>query len=268
MAIIQAYLSADDAQTVLTAVQAVADRMRATAPPGQRRTADQWRADALVALCATVLAGRRRRGDRPVAGWDGYLPRWHGRRPSIQVTVALSTLLGLDNQPGELAGHGPIPAPLARHLAADPTGTWHRLVTDPLGQLLDYGRTTYKPPADLRDHVIARDQTSRFPGDHRDARRCDLDHRIRWTDGGHTNAANLQALSRRAHFAKDDAGWTVELTTDGTHHWTSPLGRSYDVPADTYPIDHTLDPSDQQEQSEVNSTDHTTVDDQDDAPPF
>jgi len=40
----------------------------------------------------------------------------------VHVTVALSTLLGLDEQPGELAGHGPIPAVLARRLAADPTG--------------------------------------------------------------------------------------------------------------------------------------------------
>ena len=86
-------------------------------------------------------------------------------RPAIQVTVAASTLLGLDEQPGELAGHGPIPASVARRLAADPTGTWRRLLTDPAtNTLLDYGRTTYRPPKDLTDHVIARDQTCTFPG--------------------------------------------------------------------------------------------------------
>src|SRR4051812_13759952 len=240
MAIIQAYLSADDAQTVMTAVQAVADRMRVTAPPKVKRTADQWRADALVALSAAALTGRHRRGN-PIAGWDGYLPRWHGRRPSIQVTVALSTLLRMDDQPGELAGHGPIPAELARRIAADPTGTWRRLVTDPLGRLVDHGRNVYKPPAELRDYVIARDRTSRFPGEHRDARRCDLDHRIRWSDGGTTDEATPQALGGRGHFAKDPAGWSVELTTDGTHRWTSPLGRHYDVTTDPNPIDRTLD---------------------------
>jgi hypothetical protein len=67
-------------------------------------------------------------------------------RPAIPVCVALSTLLGLDQQPGELAGTGPIPASIARRLAADPTGTWRRLVTDELGKLVDYGRTTYRPP--------------------------------------------------------------------------------------------------------------------------
>ena len=60
--------------------------------------------------------------------------------------VALSTLLGFDEQPGELAGYGPIPADLARRMAADPTGTWTRLVTDELGQLVDYGpRSTGHP---------------------------------------------------------------------------------------------------------------------------
>jgi hypothetical protein len=91
------------------------------------------------------------------------LPREHGLRPSVQVTVALSTLLGLDEQPGELAGSGPIPASVARRIAADETGTWRRLITDERGHLLDYGRTTYRPPKDLADHVIARDRTCRHP---------------------------------------------------------------------------------------------------------
>ncbi|NWJ70321.1 hypothetical protein HX744_07205 [Pseudonocardia sp. ICBG1122] len=42
-------------------------------------------------------------------------------------------------------GRGPVPADLARALAAG--GVWQRLVTDPLsGTLLDVGRTRYRPP--------------------------------------------------------------------------------------------------------------------------
>jgi hypothetical protein len=96
-------------------------------------------------------------------------PRYHGLRPQINVSVALSTLLGTDEQPGELDGHGPIPADLARRLAADPSGTWRRLVTDELGHLVDYGRTTYEPPTDLAQFVIARDRTCRAPGCERPA---------------------------------------------------------------------------------------------------
>jgi hypothetical protein len=97
------------------------------------------------------------------------LPREHGLRPSVQVTVALSTLLGLDEQPGELSGSGPIPAAVARRIAADETGTWRRLLTDERAHLVDYGRTTYRPPKDLAEHVIARDRTCRYPHCNRQA---------------------------------------------------------------------------------------------------
>jgi hypothetical protein len=46
--------------------------------------------------------------------------------PLVQVTVAATTLLKVDDQHGELAGHGPIPAQVARQTAADPTGMARR----------------------------------------------------------------------------------------------------------------------------------------------
>jgi hypothetical protein len=46
------------------------------------------------------------------------LPTQQGRRPHLMVTVAASTLNGGD-QPGELTGYGPIPATMARELAAE-----------------------------------------------------------------------------------------------------------------------------------------------------
>ena len=196
MAWINAHLDAAGAQTVMTAVNAVAKKIaeqtdtelaKAVGAGGHDcRSADQLRADALVAICAAVLND----------DIDG-LPKvgtWQGQRPQIQVTVALSTLLGLDEQPGELAGYGPITAEHARRLAADPTGTWHRLIHDEHGRLIDYGRTRYRPPQDLTDHVIARDRTCRGPNCHRDARRTELDHLVPWAEGGQTNAANLTPL--------------------------------------------------------------------------
>ena len=113
-------------------------------------------------------------------------------KPLIQVVVPHSTLIGADDQPAELVGHGPIPASLAREVAAD--GVWRRLVTDPLsGTLLDHGRTTYHPPAGLADHVRARDVHCRFPGCRRRAADAELDHVIAWSDGGTTSEPNLAA---------------------------------------------------------------------------
>jgi len=169
------------------------------------------------------------------------LPTRQRIRPAVQVTVALSTLLALDEQPGELDGHGPIPAALARRIAADRSGTWRRLVTDPIGRLIDYGRGTYRPPTDLAEHVIARDQTCRFPHCNRTARHCEIDHRIAWSDGGHTNEGNLQVLCSRHHHLKHETSWRVERSPDGDTKWTSPSGRSYTKPAATYPIDRTTE---------------------------
>jgi hypothetical protein len=68
----------------------------------------------------------------------------------VQITVAATTLLGLDDQPAELEGYGPIPASMAIRISEDPTGTWHRLITDRAGRLLDHQTRTYKPPGRAR----------------------------------------------------------------------------------------------------------------------
>ncbi|HZE51322.1 MAG TPA: HNH endonuclease signature motif containing protein, partial [Jatrophihabitantaceae bacterium] len=118
----------------------------------------------------------------------------------------------------------------ARRIASDETGTWRRLLTDPAtGQLLEYGRSTYRPPQNLTDHVIARDRTCIFPHCRRPARLCDLDHREDWCTGGETCEHNLHPLCERHHYAKHNAGWTVERTDDGAYHWTAPTRHHYTV---------------------------------------
>jgi hypothetical protein len=60
----------------------------------------------------------------------------------MELRVRLSTLLGRDEYPGELAGWGPVHAELARDLAikAD-RGQWRFAITDEQGQLLHCGIT-------------------------------------------------------------------------------------------------------------------------------
>jgi hypothetical protein len=223
MAELWALLPAEGAAAVMTAIDALASATPADDP----RSADQRRADALVDLGIAALH-------------DPLLPRAHGMRPAIQVTVALSTLLGCDEQPGELARHAPIPAMLARHIAADPTGTWHRLITDPTGRLLDYSTTTYRPSADLTRFVTARDQTCTFPGCNRPAHCCDLDDEQPASTGGATSADNLAVLCRRHHRAKHEAGWHVQRNEGaGTSHWTAPTGHQYTSTPPPYPTDQT-----------------------------
>jgi hypothetical protein len=221
MSWLSAFLPAEGAALI----DHVLDSLASVTSAGEERSCDQRRADALVDVFARVLG-------------DPSLPEQHGARPAVQVTVRLSTLLGLDDEPGELAGYGPVTAQVALRMATDPTGTWRRLVTDPVtGDLLDYGHTTYRPPADLTEFVIARDQHCVFPGCRRRGRRCDLDHEHPWQAGGPTNPANLAALCRRHHRAKHHAGWRRRRQPDGSYRWTAPTGHEYTVTPPKHPPD-------------------------------
>ena len=146
------------------------------------------------------------------------------------MTIDLQTLLGLAENPGQLAGYGAIPADVARALASD--ATWKRFITDPItGNLLDFGRASYEPPQILKDFLIARDRTCRFPGCRIAATLSDLDHAQSWEEGGRTSAENLGALCRRHHRMKTHEGWNVESYPDGSCTWTSPLGKQFFTPA-------------------------------------
>ena len=117
-----ALLAAPDARALWSAITALADHARTAdharatgaasgtgEATGARRSMDQARADVLADLAYAVLE----RDD---------LPRPHRRRPHIQITMAASTALGLDDQPGELAGYGPITAATARRVAPTAPG--------------------------------------------------------------------------------------------------------------------------------------------------
>lgn len=228
-----AVLPDEDAAAVRSVLRDAAKR---AATDGDDRTVDQRRADVLVDLVLGSAGHDGSDGERLPAA----KPETRRRHPLIQVTVALSTLLGLDDRPADLDGIGPIPAPLARRLAHDSTGTWRRIVTDPTGQLVDYGRTTYEPPAPLADHVNARDRTCRFPGCNRTARSSELDHRLAWADGGETNAANLHVLCPRHHHLKHETRWRHRRLANHSTEWRSPSGVHYaKPPPDPYPVDGT-----------------------------
>ena len=190
--------------------------------PRDGRSKDMKRADALVEIASRYLASQL----------SELTPQ--GRPLTVNVTIDLPTLLGLAENPGELAGYGAIPASVAREIAAD--AKWKRFITEPLtGNLLDFGRESYLPPQALRDFLIARDRRCRFPGCRRSAHLSDLDHAQSWESGGETSLQNLGALCRRHHRLKTHGGWNIESFSDGSCTWTSPAGKSFFTPA--RPID-------------------------------
>ena len=223
-----AILPAADAQIVMNSIEAFILRQeqlgksqQQSAPRStefERLTIDQKRADALSAICGNFLSEIS----------ETVAPQ---RRPlTVNVTIDLPTLLGLAENPGQLAGYGPIPASVARELASD--SKWKRFITEPqTGNLLDFGRESYEPPQQLKDFLIARDRTCRFPGCRRSALLSDLDHAESWESGGSTSPGNIGAHCRRHHRLKTHDGWKIESFPDGSCTWTSPLGKQFFTPA-------------------------------------
>jgi hypothetical protein len=203
LAILTARLTREQASTVMTTVNAGATAAKAGGGYPEFTIGEQ-RAHALVSLV--------------VGAQDAPAVRAH-----IDVVMDLPSLLALRDEE--------TPGPV-RDLLADPdvAVTIRRLVTDPLtGHLLDYGRRTYEIPQRLREFIIARDRTCRFPGCGRRADLSQIDHAIAWDDGGHTNPANLGAVCVRHHQLKTHAGWQItDSKPDGSCIWISPQGRRYD----------------------------------------
>lgn len=152
----------------------------------------------------------------------------------VHVSVDLATLLGLAEHPGELTGYGPIPAELARELAAD--GEWARWITDPeSGQLLDLSPRKYRPSESLAAFVRAAHPRCGWTGCRQPAARCDLDHIVDFDRGGPTIRANLGPLCRQHHNAKTHGRWQYRRDGDNTAHLRSPLGHTYDIPPPRHP---------------------------------
>jgi hypothetical protein len=189
-----ARLPAEDAAAVETVIDAAARRMRAAADDPKDHTLDWWRARALAAPFLAALRTGVLHGQTPIR-----LPRSGRRAARLHVTVPASVLLGLSDAPGELRGHGPIPAFLARQLAVD--ATWQRVLTDDHGHITRVDPTTYRPGAVTEATVQARDARCTFPGCGARADRCHLDH-ITAFPHGPTTPANLATECQHHHRTK------------------------------------------------------------------
>jgi hypothetical protein len=210
-----------------------------------------------------VPAGLRR--SDPVAG----LPPLAGL---INLTLPLTTLLGVTDHPGEAAGYGPLHADTARILACALAGhratRWQVILTDPDGRALAVGaargspgssgagggwavKVTAEPIATSQcDHrnaepghdpspglqrlVRARTATCCGPGCRRPATSSDLDHTLAYDDGGITCECGIGPGCRRCHRRKQALQWRLEQPSPGVMIWNTPAGRRYT----THPSKH------------------------------
>ncbi|NED96128.1 DUF222 domain-containing protein [Phytoactinopolyspora alkaliphila] len=177
---------AEDIVALWTAIDAAARHARTQ---DDERTLAQLRFDILCGLGWTGLDLGHLGCCNPACATAHPFGHTHGRAATVHVTVPATALLGNHSSsndgsgPGTgedgvayLHGYGPVTAHAARRVATE--ATLRRLLTDHThGQVLEYGRSTYTPPQELADYVIARDVTCRFPTCHQPARHGDIDHK-------------------------------------------------------------------------------------------
>jgi hypothetical protein len=199
-------LSPADTQAAARRINRMALDMRRSGDP---RTIDQIRADVFLDL----LTGRDQ-----LAGTD---------RAVVDIQVELTTLLELDDKPGELLGWGPVISDIARQVVEEQfQSEWRYTITGDNGVVVSNGSTRRRPGAGLKRLVQSRTPVCVFPGCRIPALDCDLDHNQPWVQQGPTSEDNLAPLCRHHHVIRHH-GWTIVQTDPGSYQCTSPLDHTY-----------------------------------------
>jgi hypothetical protein len=196
-----------------------------------------------AALCkaadAAIAAGDGRTRGQLMA--DILVQRVTGQATATAVPVEIhlvmseSTLLGAgtdSDQPAQLAGHGPIPADLARRLAvaaADAEAAWLRRLyaTPDAGRLIGMDSQRRAFPAGLARFIEVRDQFCRTPW-------CDapirhIDHALPHHQDGATSEENGNGVCAQCNYARQAPGWRVRPRPGPRHTLdiTTPTGHTY-----------------------------------------
>jgi len=142
------------------------------------------------------------------------------------ILINADTLAGLNENPAELNGYGPISAETARTMILEALH-WTPLAQDPTtGEILNVGRTR-RIPAGLKRWLQARDGTCRFPGCSVNVTHAEIDHTTPFSHGWPTEHANLEHLCPKHHRFKTLGHWKARQPEAGTIEWNSPTGRTY-----------------------------------------
>ena len=161
--------------------------------PADELAADHRRADALVLVAESALAG-------------GLDPGTAGERYQVVVHVDAPVLANPGEQGVSCLSDG-------RHV---PAGTCRRVACDAAtvvmthganGAVLDVGRRTRTISPALRRALVKRDGGCRFPGCGQS--RCDAHHLEHWADGGETSLDNTLLLCRFHHRLVHEEGFQL-----------------------------------------------------------
>ncbi len=205
------HLPADLTHATLRRINRLA---RAAKTKDDPRTMDQIRADVFL----DILSGG--------SGKDGT------DRAVVDIRVDLTTLGGVNDDPGLIPGWGPVIADVARRLVDEQPEAEHRItVSGERGEPLWTGITRRRPTKTQQRQVTARNPNCVFPGCRVPAADCDIDHHKEWARNGPTEDWNIGPLCRRDHIGRH-RGWHLVQIRPATYQWTSPLQHTYIVEPD------------------------------------
>jgi hypothetical protein len=191
--LVQGILDKVGGAALRTALEPLAKR----AGKGDDRKLDRRLGDALVDLSMHVL--------------DNSMP---SRRPHVQVTTSLETLLGL---PGAAAAEMefslPISSTAVERLACDCSIT--RILLDSESMVIDVGRAKRVVSGPQSKALKVRDQGCTWPGCDRPASWTSAHHVVHWIHGGATDLPNLVLLCYRHHWMVHEGNWQIVRADDG-----------------------------------------------------
>ncbi|MUM15976.1 DUF222 domain-containing protein [Mycobacterium sp. CBMA271] len=152
----------------------------------------------------------------------------------VNITISDEALLGGGTEPAIVAGHGPIPAAVARRLVSEAIGADAKMSARRLytrcgtGALVAVESRSRLFPKGLAELIDLRDQTCRMP--YCDAPIRHHDHALGRAKGGATSMANGQGLCERCNYSKEAPGWKAEPVSGADRHTievTTPTGVVY-----------------------------------------
>ena len=178
-----------------------------TPQPEEEVSAEQWRADALVAVARGALA-------------KGHESR--AAVPEVQIHVDVPSLIDGRGERCEIQDGPAIASETVRRLTCDSV---IQAVYERDGNVLEFGRKKRLIPARLRRALEQRDRTCRWPGCNR---RCYRQghHIEHWTrDGGETNPENCVLLCPFHHRLVHEGGFRIEGHANAELRFLRPDGR-------------------------------------------
>lgn len=192
-----------------------------------------------LAPAASEAAHRKAVEDRAVRRSetaDGTAVGWLGISHTVDQLMTAEHALTLAARQLREAGDDRTLDQLRADIAVDPDSTWHRMLVDPAGAMIELSTKSYAPTPPIWRHVIAQWGGCFRPGCDEPATTSETDHRVPFPRGA-TSTGNLWPACEEDHKAKHAPGFSLSQDAGtGSYVVHTPAGFSHDLPMPTQPV--------------------------------